>query len=228
MLSGSPPQVRGKPYITEIEKRLSRITPAGAGKTGNSYLRLCPFWDHPRRCGENGRQVCLLRCKLGSPPQVRGKPAVRRDTTSMLGITPAGAGKTNKELGEGAKIRDHPRRCGENFDNGGKKSQAAGSPPQVRGKQFLMMETAATTWITPAGAGKTVPVFGHRAHNRDHPRRCGENGQRLTAAIRQLGSPPQVRGKQLAIALSGHRLRITPAGAGKTLKRSFRNQPFCS
>ena len=33
---GSPPQVRGKPFLTILGKLGTRITPAGAGKTGRS------------------------------------------------------------------------------------------------------------------------------------------------------------------------------------------------
>ena len=66
----------------------------------------------------------------------------------------------------------------------------------MRGKHTLSRAGRLLARITPAGAGKTVPVFGHRAHNRDHPRRCGENPLiQLTFIL-----PPG----------------ITPAGAGKT------------
>ena len=72
-LTGSPPQVRGKPSRMVGTVRHARITPAGAGKT--HFFRICHFvlQDHPRRCGEN-RVVRRLQCpERGSPPQVRGK-----------------------------------------------------------------------------------------------------------------------------------------------------------
>ena len=62
----------------------------------------------------------------------------------------------------------------------------------------------------------------------DHPRRCGENLAMYGVQQGEVGSPPQVRGKLYEINQNIMSLRITPAGAGKTLKRSFRNQPFCS
>ena len=52
--------------------------------------------------------------EFGSPPQVRGK---RRDAwtyTCSVGITPAGAGKTDVEDTFFTDDGDHPRRCGEN------------------------------------------------------------------------------------------------------------------
>ena len=92
--TGSPPQVRGKPYVCACRGRGHRITPAGAGKT---LLRSCVIVgveDHPRRCGENLTVCRIITFRPGSPPQVRGKlnhASARRDAT---GITPAGAGKT--------------------------------------------------------------------------------------------------------------------------------------
>ena len=51
---------------------------------------------------------------------------------------------------------------------------------------------------------------------RDHPRRCGENNPHFTIIARELGSPPQVRGKREEGIPVRVRQRITPAGAGKT------------
>ena len=92
-------------------------------------------------------------------------------------------------------VRDHPRRCGENLKRFVFLPKVLGSPPQVRGKLAITAPDELGNGITPAGAGKTVPVFGHRAHNRDHPRRCGENHGIGGATGAYSGSPPQVRGK---------------------------------
>ena len=70
---GSPPQVRGKLNFSCSLLGVTRITPAGAGKT----ISLCPeraiARDHPRRCGENCRGRRNTPEIPGSPPQVRGK-----------------------------------------------------------------------------------------------------------------------------------------------------------
>ena len=73
------------------------------------------------------------------------------------------------------------------------------------------------TRITPAGAGKTLQCSVVDFRHEDHPRRCGENiyAERMTPA--QAGSPPQVRGKQASFKIIVAFVRITPAGAGKTL-----------
>ena len=154
----------------------------------------------------------------------------------MLRITPAGAGKT---FGTNAKIltnSDHPRRCGENPTMKRAYRRTPGSPPQVRGKPLSLGIPVLYHRITPAGAGKTVLWSFSRCRRRDHPRRCGENvfksvgrhfckgsprrcGENENADLSGLvgsGSPPQVRGKLHNISLTIHKIRITPAGAGKT------------
>ena len=56
---------------------------------------------------------------------------------------------------------------------------------------------------------------------RDHPRRCGENSGLPSVKGRVVGSPPQVRGKPCSNAPQQRRYRITPAGAGKTIRLNY-------
>ena len=70
---GSPPRVRGKPWVNPLVTDVSGITPACAGKTVRQDLDHPEAWDHPRVCGENrSSRVSRSRSK-GSPPRVRGK-----------------------------------------------------------------------------------------------------------------------------------------------------------
>ena len=91
-----------------------------------------------------------------------------------------------------------------------------GSPPQVRGKHYTNGVDIALAGITPAGAGKTIQSLSENVTPWDHPRRCGENRCQRQPIIEYIGSPPQVRGKQLTPPHSSRQTRITPAGAGKT------------
>ena len=72
--------------------------------------------------------------------------------------------------------------------------------------------------ITPAGAGKSG--LSHSAHlpPADHPRRCGEKFISACAASQKRGSPPQVRGKEAINPVTIGEIRITPAGAGKSIQ----------
>ena len=74
--------------------------------------------------------------------------------------------------------------------------------------------------ITPAGAGKTPPAYFLYRHGRDHPRRCGENISGKIDKILYIGSPPQVRGKHTANKAKLLHCGITPAGAGKTSRKT--------
>ena len=113
-LIGSPPQVRGKPDTRALRAVVSRITPAGAGKTRLALQFVLWYQDHPRRCGENELYGHDRFMEVGSPPQVRGKLAPTQSVAAIPRITPADAGKTIIAGHQSAKSRDHPRGCGEN------------------------------------------------------------------------------------------------------------------
>ena len=195
-----------------------RITPAGAGKTKKEPRTQCYRSDHPRRCGENHHPpVRHHRCG-GSPPQVRGKHRNCRQYAYQHRITPAGAGKTPHEFLVIIANEDHPRRCGENFGGASATKNEPESPPQVRGKPASVSASAPAEGITPAGAGKTARHETCQKSEKDHPRRCGENLNLRPKSSRNVGSPPQVRGKLELDATALRALGITPAGAGKTVQ----------
>ena len=93
-------------------------------------------------------------------------------------------------------MRDHPRRCGENYLAAFQAVREQESPPQVRGKLRRHNSFRFRAGITPAGAGKTSTASRN--------------------AIGTWGSPPQVRGKREFAKLGLEYRGITPAGAGKT------------
>ena len=77
-----------------IRKNITGITPADAGKTAFIKISNIIEWDHPRGCGENPYTGTVLTGQLGSPPRMRGKPALKTAATR--------------------EKPDHPRGCGEN------------------------------------------------------------------------------------------------------------------
>ena len=106
--------MRGKLPSISSGNDLTRITPAGAGKTMHSLNSVQAQQDHPRRCGENDLRLVRATYAIGSPPQVRGKPIFALTVADELRITPAGAGKTILCRRVTVGYEDHPRRCGEN------------------------------------------------------------------------------------------------------------------
>ena len=115
--------------------------------------------------------------------------------------------------------------CGEKSHSVSPAVAAQGSPPHVRGKAQGALNGTETDRITPACAGK-------RNHSRyvviiiwDHPRMCGEKRAVQVPTKILLGSPPHVRGKVCTSVYSSVCTRITPACAGKRLKRSRSTVP---
>ena len=213
---GSPPQVRGKLGQNANGVPLIRITPAGAGKTCSFLFVECVYKDHPRRCGENTGRTTDNGTENGSPPQVRGKPRGNPRHVVIAGSPPQVRGKPIAGALFRYFCRDHPRRCGENLRARSALGRRVGSPPQVRGKPSGKTPCWEDTGITPAGAGKTSGAEPIALCLPDHPRRCGENPVCYSCRSKELGSPPQVRGKHYRARRARQRSGITPAGAGKT------------
>ena len=153
-IMGSPPPVRGKDPEQCPDCRKTRITPACAGKSRvlSSSYTLCK--DHPRLCGEKScfRSPRILR--IGSPPPVRGKGIGKAWEEPRAWITPACAGKSSMPCHIILHFQDHPRLCGEKSTIITIRNTRKGSPPPVRGKEFIIPFESGVVGITPACAGK--------------------------------------------------------------------------
>ena len=110
--------------------------------------------------------------------------------------------------------------CGEKMMKAGSNCAMLGSPPRMRGKVHCSSARTAAAGITPAYAGKSSEHTQRSGTSGDHPRVCGEKTAQPDGTGQARGSPPRMRGKVdvLDIGLDGG--RITPAYAGKRLKRS--------
>ena len=197
---GSPPRVRGKDGNGNTKKAYTGITPACAGKSGRYGSPHSVSQDHPRVCGEKNLLVPWEQTNQGSPPRVRGKVPYQKDKIKQRGITPACAGKSRRGLLRRTAVR--------------------GSPPRVRGKAGGSSGVCLIMGITPACAGKSSSAGSVWQSSRDHPRVCGEKRNAKHVQCYYVGSPPRVRGKGPPPRYSGICTGITPACAGKRLKRS--------
>ena len=131
---------------------------------------------------------------------MRGKVEFLLDFTRQFRITPAYAGKRCSLMLSRILMRDHPRVCGEKREIRQPPAALRGSPPRMRGTGLQVGSAHEKQGITPAYAGKSGAFFGRVAVQPDHPRVCGE---KLSDCQRGILS-----------------VRITPAYAGKRLKRS--------
>ena len=153
--SGSPPRVRGKGVVCIIRGRAGGITPACAGKSCRLPKSSRHFWDHPRVCGEKPGTHIPPVCDIGSPPRVRGKGLFDTSNLHISGITPACAGKRIPGFRLIFANGDHPRVCGEKYEDLMYNPKVMGSPPRVRGKVFGLVSRVPGLGITPACAGKS-------------------------------------------------------------------------
>ena len=151
---------------------------------------------------------------------MRGKGGGRYQVNVNQRITPACAGKSKVELSGQRSLRDHPRVCGEKLLATFALARCSGSPPRVRGKEWFRDENLQQPGITPACAGKSRFRTQKSGEQGDHPRVCGEKSISILFAQLEEGSPPRVRGKVFGRVYGLHGVGITPACAGKRLKRS--------
>ena len=124
--------------------------------------------------------------------------------------------------------RDHPRVGGEKCYIGESKNNETGSPPRGRGKGIFSFGTVYVPGITPAWAGKRHSMHKRKTSTKDHPRVGGEKFFPARCCRTFRGSPPRGRGKDIQCTNGKQAQRITPAWAGKRLKRSHRSGIFIS
>ena len=197
--------MRGKDEVKVSEEVWFRITPAYAGKSDNQPVAPSLPEDHPRVCGEKATCGCCIWPYPGSPPRMRGKAWTPRPPSARRG--------------------DHPRVCGEKVFLIMPGISCSGSPPRMRGKEDYNRSISGNFRITPAYAGKRSKHTKRSARKQDHPRVCGEKISPNPSTAISLGSPPRMRGKAVGNFLGDGRGRITPAYAGKRLKRSRSTVP---
>ena len=158
--------------------------------------------------GEKCASWCPLSHHSGSPPHGRGKDIQCTNGKQTQRITPAWAGKSLSAL-----LLRYRR---------------PGSPPHGRGKVWFSWLLPLFLRITPAWAGKRLFPFNAHIGQQDHPRMGGEKFNSAEALANRQGSPPHGRGKVFGKVPGGNQFRITPAWAGKRLKRSHRSGIFIS
>ena len=112
--------------------------------------------------------------------------------------------------------------CGKNSGVGLSGCCVSGSPPRVREKLKQRTDKIEPIGITPACAGKTLVLVRSLPKYRDHPRVCGKNQWESYTAKTERGSPPRVREKPNAFLNSSCDTGITPACAGKTPVKFYR------
>ena len=135
-------------------------------------------------------------------------------------ITPAYAGKSQSSIPAATFLKDHPRLCGEKVIPSRACTCIEGSPPPMRGKDPHRSTFHSVQRITPAYAGKRREEFTAWKNQEDHPRLCGEKRRLACIGGKCGGSPPPMRGKVVYKHVLPAAVRITPAYAGKRLRKT--------
>ena len=211
--------MRGKVAAIKSAPLGRRITPACAGKRCPQNTAFRRRWDHPRVCGEKWPPSKAHRLGGGSPPRVRGKGIQPCYQRVRMRITPACAGKSDRPGGKYAGNWDHPRVCGEKWCTDLGDGCDWGSPPRMRGKDVRQELQHSGRGIIPACAGKSWSRRAESRKKRDHPRVCGEKTFAVWENVPGAGSPPRMRGKVKPVLWAARVAGITPAYAGKSVRR---------
>ena len=121
---------------------------------GTFYLGITPAYAGKR----SGEKIKHISTK-GSPPPMRGKVLAAVAVLHSGRITPAYAGKSSAAIRRGRAYQDHPRLCGEKCRRLRLCQRHQGSPPPMRGKEFVRLHKKQFVRITPAYAGKRIADF---------------------------------------------------------------------
>ena len=213
---GSSPRMRGAPgeHIRDLVRQ--GIIPAYAGSTDAPREPRQLGEDHPRVCGEHSLRCDFRNPRLGSSPRMRGAHNERDDVELGVGIIPAYAGSTRRQLVFTYPHRDHPRVCGEHSFASNARRSTSGSSPRMRGAPVFLIPAGTATGIIPAYAGSTVFRNTIITSQRDHPRVCGEHAPASTRRLVARGSSPRMRGAHTTGADNSFSDGIIPAYAGST------------
>ena len=196
---------------------MRRLIPAHAGKTTGADGRPRGTWAHPRSRGENLMRCRTLVAASGSSPLTRGKLRPERHPQGVARLIPAHAGKTVKRPDSSPARPAHPRSRGENGGLLSHFSGERGSSPLTRGKPGVLPGRDRRGRLIPAHAEKTSFRSVTATPTAAHPRSRGENTVRTSRTETFKGSSPLTRGKLVEAKGQGHRFRLIPAHAGKTL-----------
>ena len=132
-------------------------------------------------------------------------------------LIPTHAGKTSPGGARRLWRRAHPHSRGENKLRLGVVVVRGGSSPLTRGKRRLCGPALHGDRLIPTHAGKTVRRRRYPRAARAHPHSRGENKKPEHAVKYSGGSSPLTRGKHSHRGVRGHRLRLIPTHAGKTV-----------
>ena len=182
---------------------------AGAGTAG-----------HPRVGGEHDMHKLPIQPISGSSPRGRGTLCHGSFRESALRVIPAWAGNTTRLLPEYTLCTGHPRVGGEHPSVSAANPARSGSSPRGRGTHRTPPPIGSLNRVIPAWAGNTRRLPDRSADRSGHPRVGGEHQHFRVRPSDKLGSSPRGRGTRREQPAVAKVVRVIPAWAGNTWRRS--------
>ena len=106
--------------------------------------------------------------------------------------------------------------CGKDYKALSVPINCPGSPPLAREGRAVTICIIPLSRITPACVGRTQRCPNLVLLRQDHPRVCGNDCVVTSHGFKGRGSPPLAREGPIEFCDNIHRIRITPARAGRT------------
>ena len=177
-------------------------------------------WDHPRIRGEHQPALVGEVQQQGSSPHTRGALLSTCEDCVEHRIIPAYAGSTGSLTAYRGRRRDHPRIRGEHGTAEIAERLDSGSSPHTRGARGASGARIVRGGIIPAYAGSTLIPCSRATSSSDHPRIRGEHAGLGLGEAAARGSSPHTRGAPILLARQRLQIRIIPAYAGSTSRKS--------
>jgi len=200
MTTGSSPLARGGRRHHLRAARRDRLIPARAGRTPTSATVATSTPAHPRSRGADPTGVQPLVCGPGSSPLARGGP-----TSTLWAVW---------------TCRAHPRSRGADPVAACTPPGPAGSSPLARGGPPGTTRTRNDPGLIPARAGRTHLSRPAPSRGRAHPRSRGADRAGTCGGSWSAGSSPLARGGLEVATVADVGLRLIPARAGRTRRRT--------
>ena len=157
--------------------------------------------NYPRLRGEELRSRWYPRAPQELPPLARGRGAATSITTTRGGITPACAGKRDRESGEDSLRGNYPRLRGEEARIWQNPAKSLELPPLARGRVDIENYFLPRQWNYPRLRGEERLIVSWRGRSWELPPLARGRVPRPRSRMRRAGITPACAGKSWALAV---------------------------
>ena len=213
----TPPRAWGRPTNGLPVPDLRGNTPTGVGKTKFETIVARLEGKHPHGRGEDPGALDAHTAHLETPPRAWGRLGQAVQDGLEPGNTPTGVGKTRQACSRGLCPEKHPHGRGEDLAQPGRCPGKVETPPRAWGRRARQQDDRLIGRNTPTGVGKTPAAWRGNRPGRKHPHGRGEDQNAGDKDAFHVETPPRAWGRPSRDRGSGHALRNTPTGVGKTL-----------